>query len=90
MSRRRKPFSEYGPRVQKKLPDAAVPVNGHGDSMAFFGADMAASAICASRRIGDAGGRHGHASPENSWKFLGMLAGRNIRAAFIERVFLRA
>ena len=45
MSRRRKPFSEYGPRVQKKLPDAAVPVNSHGDSMAFFGADMAASAI---------------------------------------------
>jgi hypothetical protein len=62
----KKAVQRIRPRIQKKLPDAAAPVNSHADSMPFFGADMPASAISASlaahrgtsrRRIGDAGGR---------------------------------
>jgi hypothetical protein len=43
--------------------------------MDFSGLTWPLRRLAILRRIRDAGGHHGHAAPENAWKFLRLFAG---------------
>jgi len=46
--------------------------------------------LVSATRIGDAGGRHGHAAPQNPWKLPGLSLAPRGFPAFAEWVLLRA